>query len=64
MVSSKIIFVLLAIGAFVLAGGGSLVRPALAQVREDVSSSRTFLTEQVKNIRNKTRAGEAGDSVG
>jgi len=64
MVSAKIILALLSVAVFFVAGGGSLIRPAFAQARTDFESIRGGLTEQVKNIRAKTKAGEAGDSVG
>ncbi len=64
MVSGKVLIAILGITAFILAGGGSLIRPAFAQAQEDFSSVRTTLTEQVKNIRNKTNAGKTGESVG
>jgi len=64
MVSGSTIFAILAIGAFVLAGGVSLIKPALAQAQTDFQTIKTGVTEQVKNIRAKTEAGASGESVG
>ena len=64
MVSSKMIIAILGIAVFLVAGGGSLLKPAFAQARADVSSLRTGISESVKNIRTKTKDGMNGDSVG
>jgi len=64
MVSTKTIFVILAIGAFVLAGGIGISKSAFAQFQTDFQSVKVGLTEQVKNIRAKTEAGATGESVG
>jgi len=64
MVSATTIIALLAVGAFVLAGGASLVKPAFAQAQVDFQLLKGGITEQVKNIRTKTQAGASGESVG
>jgi len=64
MVSSKMLIAILGIAVFLVAGGGSLVKPAFAQARADLSSVRTGISESVKNIRTKTQDGMNGDSVG
>jgi len=64
MVSAKIILVVLAIGAFLVAGGGTLLRPAFATAQQDFLSLKTGVTQAVKDIRSKTQAGESGESVG
>ena len=64
MVSATTIIALLGIAIFLLAGGGSLIRPALAQAQIDFQLVKGGLTEQVKNIRAKTEAGASGESVG
>jgi len=64
MVSGSTIFAILAVGAFILAGGGALIKPAFAQAKTDFQTIRTGVTEQVKNIRAKTEAGASGESVG
>ncbi len=64
MVSSKMIIAILGIAVFLVAGGGSLIKPAFAQARADVSSLRTGISESVKIIRQKTDNGMNGDSVG
>jgi len=64
MVSSKMIIAILGIAVFLVAGGGSLLKPAFAQAKADLSSVRTGVSESVKNIRQKTKDGMNGDSVG
>ena len=49
---------------FFFAGGFSLFRPAFAQAKEDFTLIKGGVTEQVKNIRNKTNAGANGETVG
>jgi len=64
MVSSRTILIVLSIAVFLVAGGGSLLRPAFAQAKEDISSLRSGVSQTVQDIRNKTEAGKTGESVG
>jgi len=64
MVEAKTILILLGIAVFLVAGGGSLVRPAFAQAKEDFTTVKGGISQTVKDIRNKTKAGESGESVG
>jgi len=64
MVTPTQILIVLSIAVFLVAGGGSLIKPAFAQAREDLSSIRTGVSQTVQDIRNKTEAGKTGESVG
>jgi len=64
MVTPTTILIVLSIAVFLVAGGGSLIRPAFAQAREDLSSIRSGVSQTVQDIRNKTASGMSGDSVG
>jgi len=67
LVSAQTLLIISGIVLFLVAGGGSLIRPALAQGREDISKLRTEITQLSKrteqdkmNISNNPmdRAGE------
>jgi len=64
MVSAQTILIVLAVGAFALAGGVGITKQAFAQFQTDFQTVKVGLTEQVKNIRAKTEAGATGESVG
>jgi len=52
MVSISTLLLLSGLALFLVAGGGSLVAPALDQVREDITKAKGTVTEQVANIKN------------
>jgi len=64
MVSPTMILALLGIAVFLVAGGGSLIKPAFAQARQDITSFRVGISETVRNIRTKTQDGMNGEAVG
>jgi len=64
MVSPITILILLATVAFFAFGGTTLLKPAFETLKEDFSELKTGVTEQVQNIKAKTEAGKAGETVG
>jgi len=60
MVSAKTIVIVLGLALFFVAGGGSLLRPAFATAKEDITSLTSGVREQIQNIKAKTEAGRTG----
>jgi len=58
LVSAQTILIIGGIVLFLVAGGGSLVRPALEQGRKDLSQIKGSVTEQVKNIKGTLKRNE------
>ena len=58
MVSATNVLILLSIGAFLVAGGGSLIAPAFAQGKKDFGSIKGGLTDQVKSIKGTLKRNE------
>jgi len=64
LVSAFSVLILLGVIAFFTLGGVSLTKPAFQTFKTDLTSFRTGITEQVKNIQAKNEAGKNGETVG
>ena len=51
MVSLTAIILIGGVALFLIAGGGSLISPALGQARTDLDKAKGFTTDQVANIK-------------
>ncbi len=60
MVEAKTVIALVAIALFFIAGGGALIRPALATAQKDFGEIKTGATQQVQSIKSTLQRNGAG----